>query len=139
MGIHSSGKEAPMKNGLWLIVLLSCLIAPRFVVAGDAPVVVDVPPYLPAPLDVVTLKDGGVLYGEVIEMSGGVLLIKTAAAADNIVKINWASVSKLAINHPIPIHLKEGTVLIGTATEGPDGTMKVRAEPLKGTMEVPID
>lgn len=55
-----------------------------------------------------TLKDGGVLYGEVIEMSGGVLTIKTAAAADNTVKINWANVSKLAINHPIPFHLKDG-------------------------------
>ena len=129
-----------MKKGFWLIVLLTCLMAPRFVMAADdAPVVVDVPPPAPLPLDVVTLKDGGVLYGEVIEMSGGVLLIKTAAAADNIVKINWASVSRLAINHPIPIHLKEGTVLIGTATEGPDGTITVRAEPLKGTMEVPLD
>ena len=128
-----------MKKGFWLIVLLTCLIAPRLVAAADAPAVVDVPPSAPATLDVVTLKDGGVLYGEVMEMSGGVLLIKTAAAADNIVKINWASVSKLAINHPIPIHLKEGTVLIGTATEGPNGTITVRAEPLKGTIEVPMD
>lgn len=128
-----------MKKGFWLIVLLTCVIAPRLVAAADAPAAVDVQPSAPAPLDVVTLKDGGVLYGEVIEMSGGVLYIKTAAAADNIVKINWASVSKLAINHPIPFHLKEGTVLIGTATEGPNGTLNVRAEPLKGTIEVPMD
>ena len=87
----------------------------------------------------ITLKDGGVLYGEVVEMSDGVLYIKTAAAADNIVKIKWANVEKLAINHPIPFHLKEGSVLIGTATEGPNGTINVRAEPLKGTMEVPMD
>jgi len=128
-----------MKKGFWLIVLLTCLMAPRFVMAADdAPVIGDAP-IAPLPLDVVTLKDGGVLYGEVMEMSGGVLLIKTAAAADNIVKINWASVSKLAINHPIPIHLKEGTVLIGTTTEGPNGTINVRAEPLKGTIEVPMD
>ena len=78
-----------MKKGFWLFILLACLMTPRLVVAADAPAVVDVPPPAPAPLDVVTLKDGGVLYGEVIEMSGGVLLIKTAAAADNIVKINW--------------------------------------------------
>jgi putative salt-induced outer membrane protein YdiY len=30
-------------------------------------------------------------------------------------------------------------VLIGTATEGPNGTINVRAEGLKGTMEVPMD
>ena len=128
-----------MKNGFWLLALLACVMTPKLVAAADTPAVVDVPSPAPAPLDVITLKDGGVLYGEVIEMSGGVLYIKTAAAADNIVKINWANVSKLAINHPIPFHLKEGTVLIGTATEGPNGTINVRAEPLKGTMEVPID
>ena len=128
-----------MKKGFWLIVLLTCMIAPRLVAAADAPAVVDVQPSAPTPLDMVTLKDGSVLYGEVVAMSGGVLLIKTAAAPENIVKINWASVSKLAINHPVPFHLKEGSVLIGTATEGPNGTINVRAEPLKGTTQVSMD
>ncbi len=128
-----------MKKGVWFLILLACLMTPRLVAAADAPAVVDVQPPAPAPLDMVTLKDGSVLSGEVIEMSGGVLLIKTAAAAQNIVKINWASVSKLAINHSIPFHLKEGSVLIGTATEGPNGTINVRAEPLKETIEVPMD
>ena len=128
-----------MKKGVWLIVLLTCLMAPRFVVAADdAPVIGDAP-IAPLPLDVVTLKDGGVLYGEVLEMSGGVLYIKTAAAPDNLVKINWANVEKLTINHPLPFHLKEGSVLIGTATEGSNRTINVRAEPLKGTMEVPLE
>ena len=127
-----------MKNGFALLILLTCLMTPRLVAAADAPAMRDAP-VAPGPLDMVTLKDGGVLYGEVLEMSGGVLYVKTAAAADEIVKIKWASVSRLAINHPIPFHLKEGTVLIGTATEGPDGTIHVRAEPLKGTMEVPME
>ena len=127
-----------MKKGFWLFVLLTCLIPPQLVAATDTPVVVEASP-APAPPDVVTLKDGGVLYGEVVEMSDGVLQIKTAAAADNIIKIKWASVSKLAINHPIPFHLKEGTVLMGTATEGPIGTITVKAEPMKGTIEVPIE
>jgi hypothetical protein len=127
-----------MKKGFWFFVLLTCLIMPQLVAAADAPVVVEASP-TPAPPDVVTLKDGGVLYGEVVEMSDGVLSIKTAAAADNIVKIKLANVEKLAINHPIPFHLKEGSVLIGTATEGSNGTINVRAEPLKGTMEVPLD
>jgi len=128
-----------MKKGFWLLILLACLMTPILVAAADAPVVVVVDAPAPAPLDMVTLKDGGVLYGEVIEMSGGVLSIKTAAAADNIVKITWASVSKLTTNHPIHFHLKEGTVLIGTATDGPNGTINVRSDPLKGTMKVPMD
>jgi len=128
-----------MNKGFWLLILLACLMTtPRLVAGADAPAVVETTS-TPAPPDVVTLKDGGVLYGEVLEMSDGVLYIKTAAAADNIVKLKWANVEKLAINHPIPFHLKEGSVLIGTATEGPNGTINVRAEPLKGTMEVPLD
>jgi putative salt-induced outer membrane protein YdiY len=35
--------------------------------------------------------------------------------------------------------LKEGTVLIGTADEGESGTMVLKAEPLRGTMTVPLD
>ena len=127
-----------MKKGFWVFVLLTCLITPQLVAAADAPTVVNTPS-TPAPPDVITLKDGGVLYGEVIEMSDGVLHLKTAAAADTVIKIKWANVEKLAINHPVPFHLKEGSVLIGTATEGPNGTINVRAEPLKGTMEVPLD
>ena len=30
-------------------------------------------------------------------------------------------------------------MLIGTATEGPNGTINVRADPLKGTIEIPLD
>ena len=128
-----------MKKGFWFIVLLTCLITPQLVVAADAPAVVDVPPPAPAPLDIVTLKDGSILYGEVIGMEGGILHLKTPASPDNLVKVKWDSIAKLAVNHPIPFHLKEGSVLIGTATEGPNGTINVRAEPLKGTMEVPLD
>jgi putative salt-induced outer membrane protein YdiY len=128
-----------MKKRFWLLILMACLMTPRLVMAADTPPVVDAPPVAPAPLDMVTLKDGSVIYGEVIEMSGGVLLIKTDAAADKTVKLNWANVEKLAINHPLPFHLKEGSVLIGTATEGPNGTLNVRAEPLKETIQLPME
>ena len=69
-------------NKFVLLTLLICLMAPSLVAATNAPTVREVPPPAPAPLDRVTLKDGGVLYGEVIEMSGGVLIIKTIASAD---------------------------------------------------------
>ena len=127
-----------MKKGFWLVILLACLITPRLVAAADTQAIEDAPA-APTPLDVVTLKDGSVLYGEIIEMSDGVLYIKTTAAADNLVKIKWANVEKLAINHPIPFHLKEGSVLIGTATGGPNGIINVQTGPLKGTIEIPID
>ena len=92
----------------------------------------------PAPLDIVTLKDGSVIYGEVIGMEKGILMIKTAASPDNIMKVKWDNVVKLHVNHPVPFHLKEGSVIKGTATAGSEGLMNVQAEPLKGQMEVPL-
>lgn len=100
------------------------------------------PPSAPATqtsTDVITLKDGSVIYGEVIEMAGGVLQIKTTASPDNVLKVNWSDVSKLSVNHSIPLHLKEGSVIMGTVTAGPNGMLNVQAEPLKGMLEVPMD
>jgi putative salt-induced outer membrane protein YdiY len=109
-------------------------VSPIHVHAQTAPAA----PTAPAPLDIVTLKDGSTIYGEVIELVGGVLYIKTSASPDNAVKVKWDNVAKLSVNHPIPFHLKEGSVIIGTATAGADGMLNVQAEPLKGTMEVPL-
>ena len=89
--------------------------------------------------DVVTLNNGSIIYGEVIEMVGGVLRIKTSASPDNVLKVNWSDVSTLSVNHPIPFHLKEGSVIRGTATAGPNGILNVQADPLKGAIEVPMD
>jgi len=102
----------------------------------------DVPPAAlatPTAPDVVTLKNGSIIYGEVIEMVGGVLQIKTPASPDNLLKVNWSDVSTLSVNHPIPIHLKEGSVIVGTATAGSNGMLNVQAGPLNDTREVPMD
>ncbi|HLZ34417.1 MAG TPA: DUF481 domain-containing protein [Nitrospira sp.] len=127
-----------MKKGLWILVLLACLMTPRLISLADAQTDLVPPTPAPAPLDVVTLKDGSIIYGEVIGMEAGVLQIKTAASPDNIMKVKWENVVKLSVNHPIPFHLKEGSVINGTATAGPDGIINVQAEPLKGSMEVPL-
>jgi len=95
-------------------------------------------PVVVPPQDIVTLKDGSVIYGEVAEMGAGLLLIKNPSAGD-LIKIKWTEVSTLRITHPIPFHLKEGTVLIGTVEEGEPGTMRLKAEPMQGTLTVPMD
>lgn len=94
----------------------------------------------PAPQapDIVTLKDGSVLYGEVIEMSGGILILSPSSASDNMIKIKWDDVDKLDVTHPLPFHLKEATILNGTATAGPDGTLNIQAQPLQALMTVPL-
>jgi putative salt-induced outer membrane protein YdiY len=92
----------------------------------------------PTHVDMVTLKDGSVIIGEVIEMSGGLLHIQSPAAAD-IIKVKWAEVRTLRISHPLPFHLKEGTVLVGTVEEGEAGTLRLTVEPMQGTLSVPME
>lgn len=123
-----------MKPLMLLIAVLALGATATSVFANDA-----APATTPTPvLDVVTLKDGSIIYGEVIEMTEGLLHIKNSLAGD-IIKIKWAEVSKLTVSHPIPFHLKEGTVLVGTAEEGEPGTMKVKAGPTGETMTVPME
>jgi hypothetical protein len=86
----------------------------------------------------VTLKDGSVIYGEVLEMAGGILLLKNASNPDNLIKLKWEDVKSLTVTHPIPFHLREGTILNGTAAAGADGVLVIHAEPLTGTMDVPF-
>jgi putative salt-induced outer membrane protein YdiY len=141
MEIHSPGKEISMKKGLcWFsIAMVGCVIGAMLSTNVHAQDVPPVTPAAPITPDVVTLKNGSIIYGEVIEMADGILQIKTPASPDNILKVNWSDVSELSVNHPIPFHLKKGFVIMGTATAGPNGILNVQAEPLKGTMEVPMD
>jgi putative salt-induced outer membrane protein YdiY len=125
-----------VKLSAFLVTVLSLvvLLSPAF--AADEPA--DVP--APAPvLDVVTLKDGSVIYGEVVEMSEGVLQIKNPSAAGDIIKVKWAEVSTLKVSHPIPFHLKEGTVLVGTVEDSEPGMMRLKAEPMQGILNIPMD
>ncbi len=87
---------------LILAVLFLGALGPVF--AADAPA--------PA-MDIVTLKDGSVIYGEVVEMERGLLLIKNPSA-EEFIKVKWSEVSTLKISHPVSFYLKEGSVLIGT-------------------------
>ena len=115
-----------MKQGFSLLILLACLMTPGLVSAVDTPAIADAT-VAPVSLDVVTLKDGSVIYGEVVGMDGGILEIKSISAGA-IIKLKWAEVSKLTVSRPIPFHLKEGTTLIGTAEAGEAGTLRLKAD-----------
>ena len=121
-----------MRTRCWILLLVFSLFTGLF-----RPAAAQEPPAA-APIDIVTLKDGSVIYGEVLEMAGGILFLKNPSNPDNMIKLKWEDVTKLTVTHPIPFHLKEGTVLNGTATPGPDGVLVIQAEPLSGTMEVPM-
>jgi putative salt-induced outer membrane protein YdiY len=123
-----------MKRSMMAVAMLGLIMSAHAAFADDGMI-----PATPTPpVDVVTVKDGSVIYGEVIEMTDGLLQIKNTLAAD-IIKVKWAEVSKLTITHPIPFHLKEGTVLVGTVEESEPGMMNLKAVPIGSTMAVPMD
>lgn len=127
---------------------LGFLISAVFIVAFHASVVTaetSAPPdAMPGgvTLDSVTLKDGTVIYGQVLGMVADELHIKTSfgpTAGEDIVKIMWPNVSKISVNRPIPFSLKEGTTVVGTAQPGEPGTMILKAAPTGTTMAIPFD
>ena len=95
-----------------LVMALAASIA-----RAEAPAPADATPAL----DAVTLKDGTVIYGQVLGMIADELHIKTSfgpTAGDDIIKIMWPNVAKLVVNRPVPFSLKEGTTVVGTAQPG---------------------
>ncbi|BCA55419.1 conserved exported protein of unknown function [Nitrospira sp. KM1] len=130
-----------MKRSVWSVCMavtaVWCLILSDPVMGAD-PVTPATAQQATSVPDSVTLKDGSVIYGEIIEMSAGVLHISTAASPDKYLKVNWSEVAKLNLTHPLPFHLKEGSVIVGTAVSEPEGVLNVKVEPLQGTIAVPL-
>lgn len=120
----------------WSVVLALCLALPFAAHAADADTAAGPP--APVPIDIVTLKDGSVLYGEVIEMTEGILYLKTVDSADKAFKVKWSEVSKLAVTHPLPFHLKEGTILVGTTQADKDGVIVLKVESLAEPLTIPV-
>ncbi|MEK6803147.1 MAG: DUF481 domain-containing protein [Nitrospirota bacterium] len=95
-----------------------------------------------APLDAVTLKDGTVIYGQVLGMIADELHIKTSfgpTAGEDIVKVMWPNVAKLTVNRPVPFLLKEGTTVVGTAQSVEPGSMLLKVAPTGTSMAIPFD
>jgi len=111
------------------------------VAGAETPATPETVPTTPA-LDVVTLKDGTVIYGRVLGMIADELHVKTGfgpTAGEDIVKIMWPNVAKLVVNRPVPFSLKEGTTVVGTAQSGEPGTMILQAAPMGTPMTIPLD
>lgn len=101
--------------------------------ADDAPPGDAVPAPAEAPVfDEVTLKDGSRIVGEIVELSGGALVVKTAFGIDEVVKVKWAEVTSLRTAKPVTWLLKDGTTVIGTAQTGPGGEILIRSDALSG-------
>lgn len=88
--------------------------------------------------DLILLKDGSIVYGEIVEMTDEKLKVKTRFGADEFVMIKWSDVTNLATSRSLPIKLKDGTTIIGTVTEGRDGTIKLKAAPVAESLTIAL-
>lgn len=70
----------------WKSLIVCCLVAACG--TSDFSFAQSPDPVLSRP-DVVTLQNGSLIYGEVVEMAGGVLSVKTASSADGMISIKW--------------------------------------------------
>ena len=67
------------------IAMAWCLVGGLLSTEANAQVTPPAASAAPTTPDVVTLKDGSIIYGEVIEMAGGVLLTKNLSIPDSMV------------------------------------------------------
>src|SRR5262245_32922009 len=125
-----------MKKYSWMYAFAMSALAIGLSMPVQAQTAPDV--QAPTPADIVTLKDGSIIHGEVLEMAGGILFLKNPSNPDNLIKLKWEDVTQLSVDHPIPFHLEDGTILNGTATTEQDGVLKIHVEQLKGSIEVPM-
>jgi putative salt-induced outer membrane protein YdiY len=89
--------------------------------------------------DVIMMKDGSVIYGEVVDLSGGKLRIKTGFSAEETTNVKWENVKQITLHRPVPFNLKDGTSLVGKAELGQDGTVKLKIDPVAENVIVPMD
>ncbi len=84
--------------------------------------------------DEVLLKDGSRVVGEVLQMVGGKLTVKTVFAKD--VEIDWAQVAALRTEKPLPFVHKDESSFFGPAVAGPAGSVAVKIEALAQPIEL---
>jgi len=77
----------------------------------------------PKPTDVVTLKNGDRVTGELVQMTGGEVVIKTDWAGE--MKIDFEDVDTIECSRSLPIEFKTGEIITGRLVKRADGTYLV--------------
>ncbi len=84
----------------------------------------------------ITLKDGSIIHGDVIQMVKGTLKVEAAFGAGDPFLIKWEEVENLATSQPMVFVLGDGTSIRGIAEKGDPGELRISVEPL--TIYIPI-
>ncbi|WP_447969122.1 DUF481 domain-containing protein [Nitrospira sp. M1] len=87
----------------------------------------------------IDLKDGSRVFGEILDMSEGKLIVKTAFADEDPIMIHWSEVVGMTSEEPITLQLKDGMRLTGVPTTDEAGNMQVQTVLLDRPLPVNLD
>ena len=87
----------------------------------------------------VTLKDGKVFQGDIIEMSRGVLQARSLGVEGKPTVLAWKEVTGLATMGPITVVQDNGVILTGIASFGKQGVIQLYVESVDVTIPIGVD
>jgi len=106
---------------------LALLVGPLFLLAST----------LAASADIVLIKNGDRISGEVVEVTDGELVISTEYAGT--LRIAWAKIEVIQTDEDVRIRLDDDTVVRGRILATEDGKLKLQEEGKPAPHEVPKD
>ena len=71
----------------------------------------------------ITMEDGSIIHGDIVDMVGGVLQVKAVFGAGDPFQITWEKVANLATSQPVTLILTKGITLQGIAQKGEPGVI----------------
>lgn len=90
-------------------------------------------------LDMVTLKDGSVVYGDVVDLYAGKLRMKTGFGdGDGMMTIKWEDVTNITLGKPGSFTTNEGSLIQGQAIDSKGGKVTLKGEPLSVPVDIPM-
>lgn len=93
---------------------------------------------LAGPTGKITLKDGSQVFGEILDMTDGMIKVKTLFHEGDPIKIRWAEVVGIDTQEPMTFVLGNGTVLQGQPVMTQPGTLGVKTDLLADPIPVQV-
>jgi len=118
----------PTLAPLALVFFLTCEIGAQ---DAEQPAETDAPAVTTI-FDRVELKDGSVVLGEIVDMGGGTLTIKTAFGIDETVKIKWEEVVEITTGHDHIFELADGSKIKGKIARSEGGKVFLTSGAIDG-------
>jgi len=86
----------------------------------------------------IALKDGSLLYGEIIGMRGGILKARAASSLSDPILFKWLQVEGLATEAPITLVLDTGETVTGIAEMQESGFLKLQSDLHETSMSIAL-